>query len=172
MHAPFRPFAVLHSFSLPDKMITQHASPLLSLVHFALLFARALPVHGVCYRSDGLLDMVPRPCPGSNMCCYLNRTDGYADDVCIQGACYSDYWKGQYFVVACTHQNWDEAGSGCSPLWDACGTHHLRNLLPQSTNGRYQVVSQITPTSHTVAMAAFAAAKATLHVAVIILEYM
>ena len=160
------------SLSLPDIMASQHLWTLLPLIYLVLLFARALPAYGVCYRSDGLLDMVPRPCPGSNMCCYLDRTDGYADDVCIQGACYSDYWKGQYFVVACTHQNWDEEGSGCSPLWDACGTHHHQNLLPRSTDCKCQVVNQITPTSRTVPMAAFAAAQATLHVAATILVYM
>jgi hypothetical protein len=63
------------------------------------------------------------------MCCYLHRSDGYADDVCIQGACLSNYWTGQYFVIGCTDQNWDEQGSGCSPLWDACGTHHFLNVL-------------------------------------------
>jgi len=53
------------------------------------------------------------------MCCYLNRTDGYDDDVCTRGACLSRYWPGEYFVIACTSSDWEE--SGCSPLWKACG---------------------------------------------------
>ncbi|KAH6859111.1 hypothetical protein BKA58DRAFT_53993 [Alternaria rosae] len=111
----------LSSISLVDGMASQSVSPLLAFVAFALLFARAFGTTSSCYTGDGDLDTSSQPCPGSNMCCYLNRNDGYADDVCIQGACYSNYWTGQYFVIGCTYQDWDEPGSSCSPLWDACG---------------------------------------------------
>jgi hypothetical protein len=114
-------------FRHSDNMAPRHA-PL--FVAFMLLFARAYAssTSSGCYRGDGVLDTDVQPCPGSNMCCYLNRGDGIKDDVCIQGACLSNYWKGEYFVVGCTNPNWDEEGSGCSPLWDACGTHEFSNI--------------------------------------------
>jgi len=123
----------LSSISLRENMASQHASRLLAFIAFALLSTRAFATTSNCYTGDGDLDASTslQPCPGSNMCCYLNRNDGDADDVCIQGACKCNFWPGQYFVIGCTYQDWDEMGSGCSPLWDACGTHHLPNFLRQ-----------------------------------------
>jgi hypothetical protein len=151
-------------------MIQQHTPPLHLFITFALLLARASANHSSCYIGDGAEDTGSQPCPESNMCCYLDRTDGYADDVCIQGACYSNYWTGQYFVVGCTSQNWDE-GSGCSPLWDVCGPSHLPKLFPRVTDGECWVVSQDTPTSHAVMTAVSVAAIPMLRVVTAILGY-
>ena len=73
-----------------------------------------------CYNGDGTIDPNSYPCPYSNNCCHTNPNDGYSDETCYAGVC-GDYIHRQWLVVGCTAQNWDEAGSGCSPLWAACG---------------------------------------------------
>jgi hypothetical protein len=149
-------------------LLTQRASLLNLLIIWTALFSHAF---ASCFTGDGNLDTSSTPCPGSNMCCYLNRSDGYADDVCIQGACYSNYWTGEYFVIGCTSQNWDEEGSGCSPLWDACGTHRKQICTTKQLTVAYQGDRQDTPTFRAAQIVVSAAARKTRHAVVTIRGY-
>ncbi|KAF2462895.1 uncharacterized protein BDR25DRAFT_347553 [Lindgomyces ingoldianus] len=92
---------------------------LISLLLLPLATYSSLPP--TCYGFDGKPDIYPRQCTNSSMCCYLNRTDSYPDDECIQGLCLSHAgdMAGQYFVVACT--DLDRKGGVCSAVWNECG---------------------------------------------------